>query len=78
MFKEIAGDSVEGFHHHRSCRGESCGQLLSLAEFVVAALPRPVAAVHHHTLLWQVLQGEGVGDMVRHGEDDKCLVESFF
>ena len=66
LLKEIAGDSVERLHHHRS-RWQGRSQLLCLAELVLATPPRAVAAVHHNALLWQALQGEGADRMGGHG-----------
>ena len=50
--------------------------MLCLADLIFPTLPLPVAAVHHHAVLRQVLQGEGVDDMSRDGKDDHRLTES--
>ena len=75
LLKEVAGDSVQRLHDARAWR-QGCSQLLGLADLVLCTPSGPVAAVHHHPVLGQLVQGEGVEDVSRHSKDNNRLAQS--
>ena len=75
LLKEVAGDSVQRLHDARA-RRQGCSQLLGLAELTLCTPSGPVAAVHHHPVLGQLVQGKGVDDVSRHSKNNKRLAQS--